>query len=91
MFSDPLCTACDVEPFGPETEEEIPMTPILGSSQIAMVGWKDDALDVQFTSGGLYRYAECPKAVALALLSAVSAGRYLAQNVKGKYEYERLA
>jgi hypothetical protein len=83
----------DDEPFGSETDppdEAIPMTPIVGSSQIAMVGWKDDALDVQFTSGGLYRYAAVPIEVAEGLIGAVSPGRYLAAHVKGHFSYTRL-
>lgn len=47
-------------------------------------------LEVEYTSGGLYRYLGVPNQVYAELLAADSIGTYLNQHVKPCYRYIRL-
>lgn len=67
----------------------------LNSTSIAEVGHDGTALYVRFVGkgnapGGLYRYAGVPATHHAALLSADSAGRYHAAQIRGKYVGERV-
>ena len=59
------------------------------SSMIRSVGYKADAemLEVEFTSGSVYRYFEVPESEYEELMNAASKGRYLNQNIKDCYRY----
>lgn len=86
----PLCTACDVDPFEADPEDEIPVAMIEGSTTISEVGWTDRNLIVAFKSGGRYLYEDVPRTVAEEMIAAPSPGRYHAAHVKGVYAYRRL-
>jgi len=62
------------------------------SSQIRSAGYEEDSktLEVEFHSGGVYQYANVPKATYDALMSAPSAGSFLARNIKGRFSYKRV-
>lgn len=66
-------------------------TPV-ASSSIRSVGYEDEesALEIEFQSGGVYRYADVPDEVYRGLLSASSHGRYFHDEIRGEYEYRRL-
>ena len=64
---------------------------ISASGNIVSVEHDDEtlSLDVGFL-GSKYRYFEVPKEVADGFATAKSAGKYLNDNIKGRYKYERL-
>lgn len=50
---------------------------------------KEQAMDVEFKGGAVYRYFKVQKNLFIHLCNAPSAGRFLNQHVKGEYEYEQ--
>lgn len=62
----------------------------MNSSMILDAQWEDGVLTIIFNTGAIYAYYDVPKEVYDELLAAPSAGRYLNENVKGVYEYERV-
>lgn len=66
-------------------------TPV-ASSNLASVGYDadDETLEIEFHSGGVYRYADVPQAVYQELLSAQSHGSYFHENIRGEYDYRRI-
>ncbi len=67
------------------------MTPV-NSSQISHIGYNaaEQTMDVQFKSGGLYRYHKVTPEKHAALMAADSIGKHLGQNIKGKHEFTKL-
>lgn len=65
----------------------------VNSSNLSSVGYDSTSktLEVEFHHGGIYQYFNVPESVYRALLNADSAGGYLARNVKGTYQYSRIA
>jgi hypothetical protein len=64
------------------------------SSALASVGYdaQTATLELEFSSGSVYRYLNVPAAVAAALSNAESHGRYFDEFVKGAgYEYYRVS
>lgn len=63
------------------------------SEALASVGYEPAGavLEVQFTSGGLYRYYGVPAEVHRALMGADSRGHYFAEHIRDRYRYRRLA
>ena len=63
------------------------------SSSVRSLGYDpgDRALEVQFVSGGVYRYLDVPARVVEGLARASSIGSYVARNVRGRYRFRRLA
>jgi hypothetical protein len=63
------------------------------SSAIASVSYNRKAhkLDVQFTSGRLYRYLGVPPHIYGEFLEADSKGRFFEEKIRGNYEYELLS
>ena len=61
------------------------------STSIAEIGYDEDSqtLEIEFKNGSTYQYFDVPKQVFEDLLSAGSAGAYLAKNVKGQYRFSR--
>lgn len=70
----------------------IEMKPVQ-SSNIKAVGYEAESqtLAIQFGAGSVYHYSGVPSDVYDDLLKAESFGRFHAQNIKGKFEYERQA
>ena len=62
------------------------------SSQISKVGYSEEhkVLAVEFNTGTLYYYKDVPKEMHEKMLKADSVGRFLNQQIKGDYEYERI-
>ena len=62
------------------------------SSNIASIGYEDNVLEIEFHSeGSIYRYFQVPEQEYKQLMSASSHGKYLNQNIKNKYKYEKIS
>ena len=59
------------------------------SSNIVAIGYSLDLnlLDVKFVGGDMYRYFGVPGGIHYALMIAKSHGKYLAKEIKGKFDY----
>jgi len=66
-------------------------TPV-ASSSLRSVGYDDEesVLELEFRSGGVYRYAEVPRETYEGLLSARSHGSYFHEQIRGQYDYHRI-
>jgi hypothetical protein len=69
------------------------------SSQIKSIGWEPNfpdsetdngVLQVEFTSLAVYEYKNVPYTIYRQFLAAESKGSYLANHIKGAFEYARL-
>ena len=62
------------------------------SSSLVSIGFAREArvLEIEFRSGAIYRYLGVPQTVFEALKKAESKGRYFAQSIRGKYEFQRV-
>jgi hypothetical protein len=60
------------------------------SSNVASIGWDQDVLEVEFKSGHLYEYHDVPESVYQACLGADSIGRFVRDEVSGKYQSTRV-
>jgi hypothetical protein len=66
-------------------------TPV-DSSNISSIGYDEESttLEIEFHNGAVYQYFDVPFAVYDDLMGADSHGKYLAQNIKGKYRFVRV-
>ncbi|WP_435181617.1 KTSC domain-containing protein [Halorussus sp. AFM4] len=64
----------------------------VASSSIRSIGYDDEeeTLEVEFESGGVYRYADVSRETYEAFLGARSHGSYFHENVRGQYDYHRI-
>ncbi len=64
----------------------------VNSAMLYAVGYDEQAqtLDVVFNTGGIYRYTGVPPHVYNELLQASSKGRYMQEEVLGRYSFQRL-
>lgn len=62
------------------------------SSDLASVGYDERRrlLEIEFRSGGIYRYIDVPKEIFDALLAAESKGRFFAARIRSRFQHERL-
>lgn len=62
------------------------------SSNIARFDYDEAAyiLKVEFKNGGLYDYFDVPQHIYEGMVAAPSKGKYLAQQIKGRYRYARV-
>ena len=62
------------------------------STSIRSIGFAraNRVMDVEFVTGAVYRYFRVPEAAFDEFKRAESKGRYFAQSVRGKYEFERI-
>lgn len=62
------------------------------STVIRRFAWRasEQALDVEFTTGRIYRYAGVPEEVVLAMRGAFSKGAFFNRAIRGHYTYTRL-
>lgn len=64
----------------------------ISSSMIKEVETTDDGkLVVVFNTGKVYKYSNIPDNIKKDMLKADSVGRYFSENVKNKYEHEKIA
>ncbi len=71
--------------------EKMLRTPV-SSSDLRSVGYdpQTQTLEIEFNSGGVYRYFHVPTNVYEGLMNAGSHGMYFHQNVKNTYTYQRV-
>ena len=64
----------------------------VSSSAISSVGYdrKEKTLELEFSSGGVYDYYEVPPKVYAALMSAESKGRFISEEIRGRYRSEKV-
>lgn len=77
------------EPSSPGVR--IQRTPV-ESTSLASIGYDraTKLLEIEFRSGAVYRYLAVPEAVHRAFMTADSKGRYFAQHVRGRYDFQRV-
>ncbi|HKH64335.1 MAG TPA: KTSC domain-containing protein [Solirubrobacterales bacterium] len=61
------------------------------SSSLASVGYEDEALEVRFRNGGVYRYFGVPDWLHRMLLKTESKGRFFNLAIRDRYRAEKLA
>lgn len=74
------------------TAEWIHRQPVV-SSCLSSVGYEAGSrtLEVEFRSGGVYRYLEVPTCVHESLMKAPSTGRFFATNIRDRFRHVRVA
>ena len=62
------------------------------STNVASVGYSRHlrALEIEFTRGAIYRFLDVPPKVHQGLIAAESKGRFIAENIRGKYRFVRV-
>ena len=62
------------------------------STNVASVGYSRHlrALEIEFTRGAIYRFLDVPSNVYRGLMDAQSKGRFIAENIRGKYRFVRV-
>jgi hypothetical protein len=62
------------------------------SSVLASIGYDPKAriLEVEFTSGRIYQYAEVPSRILKALRAAESAGSFFNENIRDDFPYVQI-
>ena len=65
---------------------------LVTSSNISSIGYdsNDEILEIEFKDGSVYQYLQTPISEYDAIMNAKSHGQYLAQNVKGKYNFRKI-
>ncbi len=76
-----------------EAREELMERQPVTSSQIASVGYdaRREELEIEFHSGGIYRYYRVPEKVYNDLMQAESKGKFFNSQIKGSYEFKKIA
>jgi hypothetical protein len=64
-------------------------TPVI-SSNLKSVGYENGILEIEFHSGGIYRYFHTNVELFNSLLSASSKGKFFDRNIKNKYSFQKL-
>ncbi len=66
-------------------------TPVV-STAIESVGYdpESETLEIEFTSGGVYRYEGVPSEVFEEFMNSDSFGSYFQQNIKGAYPEQKV-
>lgn len=60
------------------------------SSTIRSIAHDGDTLEVKFHSGSTYRYSGVPADLHGEMMGASSAGKFLNENIKGRYAHEQV-
>lgn len=60
------------------------------SSNVEAVAWEDETLYVKFLNGTYYKYNGVSQEVYNNLVTADSVGKFLNQNIKGVFSYEKI-
>lgn len=63
--------------------------PVYGSHQVAAFGYepRNERMQIRFANGAVYEYERVPEAVVQAFIRAGSKGKFVNQEIKGKYRY----
>ncbi|PMB18870.1 KTSC domain-containing protein [Fischerella thermalis] len=75
----------------PRYEQSIPMLP-MNSSMANAIGYDSDRniLQIEFHNGAVYQYSDIDEDTWQDLHQADSIGKFFNENVRGKYQYERI-
>ena len=74
-----------------DEQVSVPWTEIEGSTQVAAYAYEPGSLYIRYQKGGAeYRYKDVGPGLFAEFLTATSKGKFLASEVKGKYEFERI-
>lgn len=66
-------------------------TPVTSSS-ISSIGYENNVLEIEFLDGKeVYQYSQVPEQEYNELMNAESHGKYFNQNIKNKYQYEKIS
>ena len=62
------------------------------STNVASVGYSRNlhALEIEFVRGAVYRFLDVPQKVYRQLLASDSKGHFIAENLRGKYDFVRV-
>jgi hypothetical protein len=65
---------------------------LVTSSNVRSIGYDPTAgtLEVEFYKGSIYQYFNVPETVYAALIRASSKGRYLNDQIKGRYRFRKI-
>lgn len=63
----------------------------VSSSNLRRVGFDEPCMYVEFKNGEVYCYQDVSYSTFDALTKAESAGKFFQQNVRGQYQYSRIA
>ncbi|MBA3609455.1 MAG: KTSC domain-containing protein [Chthoniobacterales bacterium] len=76
---------------GEVVRSRIKREPVI-SSNVASVGYSRNlrALEIEFTRGAVYRFLDVPSTVHRGLIASESKGRFIAENIRGKYRFVRI-
>lgn len=61
----------------------------VNSSNVQEVGYKDNTLYIKYKSG-VYKYENVDKSLYENLLASESKGKFMNENIKGKFSYSRV-
>ena len=66
-------------------------TPV-SSSNVASIGYDiaSHTLEIEFNNGQVYQYFDVPQAIYESFMQASSKGEFLAQHIKGAFDYSRV-
>lgn len=64
----------------------------VSSTDLRSVGYNDDdqVLEIEFNSGGVYRYFNVPENIYDGFMAAISHGKYFHRNIKDTYQFEQI-
>ena len=60
------------------------------SSNINSIGYENGELVVEFKGGSSYKYLDVPQEMFINMINSESKGKFLAENLKNKYEFIKL-
>ena len=65
----------------------------VSSSNISSIGYdqRSATLEVEFTSGDVYRYFDVPEHLHQQFLRAASLGQFLNDNIRYRYRYQKIS
>jgi hypothetical protein len=60
---------------------------VITSASIKSVGWKDNVLQIEFTSGGVYDFIGVSKPIFMEFMGSQSKGHYFVTRIKSNYKF----
>lgn len=60
------------------------------SEALKSVGYRDGTLEIEFTTGSVYRYFDVPSHIHDALMAAESHGSFFSGHIRGHFRYARV-
>ena len=86
-----LCLTTALAETDEQIRSRIKRQPV-ASTNVASVGYSRElhALEIEFTRGAIYRFLNVQPRVYRDLMAAPSKGRFIAENIRGKYRFVRV-